>query len=75
MPVQFLSILLFWLTIMFTSFGLLAPRNATVITVLLFCALSVAGAVFLILELDRPFHGLITVPADPLRYAHDHLNQ
>lgn len=74
-PLPFLAILLFWLTLTFASFGLLAPPNATVIAVLFLCALSIAGAVFLILEMGRPFEGLITVSADPLRYAYAHLNQ
>jgi hypothetical protein len=74
-PVPFLSVLLFWLTITFASFGLFAPRNATVVSVLCVCALSVAGAVFLVLEMDGPFEGLITVSADPLTYALAHLNQ
>ena len=73
-PVPFLVILLFWLTITFTSFGLFAPRNITVVTVLVVCALSVASAVFLLLEMDGPFDGLLKVSADPLRYAHAHLN-
>ncbi len=74
-PVPFLVILLFWLTIIFASFGLFAPRNATVLMVLFVCALSVASAVFLVLELDTPFGGLLKVSADPLRYALAHLNQ
>jgi len=74
-PVPFLSILLFWLTVTFASFGLFAPRNATAITLLLVCALSVAGAVFLVLELDGPFDGLITVSPEPMKYALAHLGQ
>jgi hypothetical protein len=74
-PVPFLVILLFWLTITFASFGMFAPRNATVLTVLFVCALSVSLAVFLILEMDAPFDGLVKVSADPLRYAYAHLNQ
>ncbi len=74
-PAPFLAILLFWLTITFTSFGLFAPRNATVLAALFVCALSVAGSVFLILELDGPFDGLITVSSEPLRYAVAHVDQ
>ena len=74
-PVPFLVILLFWLTIIFASFGVFAPRNALVLTVLFVCALSVSLAVFLVLEMDTPFDGLLKVSADPLRYAHAHLNQ
>jgi hypothetical protein len=73
-PAPFLAILLFWLTITFASFGLFAPRNATVIMVLLVCALSVSSAVFLVLEMDGPFDGLIKVSDEPWRYAYAHLN-
>jgi hypothetical protein len=74
-PLPFLVVLLFWLTITFASFGLFAPRNATVITVLFVCALSVGGAVFLIAEMDGPFDGILKVSAEPLRYTIAHLNQ
>ncbi len=74
-PTLFLGVLVFWLTITFASFGLFAPRNATVVAVLFVCALSVAGAVFLLMELDGPFEGLIKVSPDPLRFAYSHLNQ
>jgi Protein of unknown function (DUF4239) len=68
-PIPFLVVLVFWLCIIFASFGLFAPRNATVIAVLCVCALSVAGAIFLILELDRSFEGLLQVSSAPLRAA------
>jgi hypothetical protein len=74
-PRPFLVILLFWLTISFVSFGLFAPRNATVIVVLGVCALSVASALFLILEMDAPFDGLLRVSPDALRYVHVRLNE
>ncbi len=74
-PKPFLAILVFWLTITFASFGLFAPRNLTVLTALVVCALSVSSAVFLILEMDGPFDGLIKVSTEPLLYAHAHLNQ
>ncbi len=74
-PMPFLVILVFWLTITFASFGLFAPRHGTVLAVLFVCALSVGSAVFLVLEMDTPFDGLIRVSSDPLRYAHVHLNQ
>jgi len=74
-PLPFLVILLFWLTFTFASFGLFAPRSAMVLWVLFLCALSVGGAVFLILEMDTPFEGLLRISADPWRYALAHLNQ
>jgi hypothetical protein len=74
-PMPFLVLLVFWVTIIFLSFGLFAPRNATVIATLFLCALSVSGAIFLIMELDRPFGGLIQISSAPLRNAIAHLGQ
>jgi hypothetical protein len=64
-----LVVLVFWLTILFVGYGLLAPRNATVVAVLLVCTLSVSGAVFLLLELATPFAGIMRVSSAPLRDA------
>jgi hypothetical protein len=75
LPMPFLVVLLFWLTMLHVSFGLFAPRNATVIIVLLICALSLSGAIFLILEMSRPLDGLIKVSSAPLLKALEHLGQ
>jgi hypothetical protein len=74
-PRPFLVILLFWVTIIFNSFGLFARPNATVIASLFVCALSVSAAVYLILDMDQPFTGLIQVSSAPLRDALAHLGQ
>jgi hypothetical protein len=63
----FLSVLVFWLAILFAGFGMLTPRNATVIVTLAIGALSVAGAVFLILELSEPYAGLLQIPSTGVR--------
>lgn len=68
-PVPFLVVLVFWLTILFGSFGMLAPRNPTVLAVLFVSALSVSGALYLVLELDQPFQGLIQISSAPLHNA------
>lgn len=65
----FLVIVTFWLTVLYVSFGLFAPRNETAVVTLLISALSVAGAMFLILDLDRPFSGFMQIPDTPLRNA------
>lgn len=64
-----------WLAITFASFGLFARPNTLVITILFVCALSIASAVFLVLEMDGPFDGLIRVSAQPLRRAVVQLNR
>jgi Protein of unknown function (DUF4239) len=66
LPLTFLVMLVCWLTMLHMSFGLFAPHNATVIIVLLLCALSVSGAVFLILEMNHPLSGFIKVSSAPM---------
>ena len=64
---------MFWLTILLAAFGLFAPRHATVAVALFVCALSLSAAIFLILEMDRPFEGFISVSAEPMRTALAHM--
>lgn len=68
-----LVVMIFWLTVVFTSFGLFAPRNATAIASLCAAGLSVAGAIFLILEMYLPYNGLVKISSAPLRAALAHL--
>jgi len=75
LPMPFLVLLLFWLTLLHMSFGLFAPRNATVLLVLFLCALSVSGAIFLILEMNHPLSGFIKVSSAPMLKALEHLGQ
>jgi hypothetical protein len=74
-PLPFLGVVIFWLTVTFGSFGLFSPQNGTVIVVLAIAAFSVAAAMFLVLELDGPYDGVIKVSSGPLRYALEHLGQ
>jgi hypothetical protein len=64
-----LAVLVFWLIATFVSFGIFAPPNATVIASLFVSALSVAGAIFLLLEMYTPYAGLIHISSAPLRAA------
>jgi len=69
LPVPFLAILTFWLAIIFASFGMLSPTNATLTAALTVFAVSVSGALFLVLELNQPFNGLLELSSAPLRNA------
>ena len=62
-----LVILVSWVTVIFASFGMNAPRNGTVVAVFLICALAIGGAIFLILEMDRPMDGIMQISSWPLR--------
>lgn len=68
-------VMIFWLTIVFVSWGLFAPSNGTVIATFFVAALAVSGAVFLILEMYTPYGGLIRISSAPLRAAFAHLGQ
>lgn len=68
-----LIILLSWLVVIFFGFSLIAPPNATTTLALFASAFSVAGAIFLILELDHPFGGLIHIPSEPIANVLSHL--
>ena len=69
LPIPFLLILIFWLSIIFASFGLLSPFNHTLSVALTVFALSASGALFLVLELSQPFSGLLQLSSSPLRNA------
>ncbi|HEY3177980.1 MAG TPA: hypothetical protein VGL25_03770 [Casimicrobiaceae bacterium] len=68
-PRAFLMVLVFWLVVIFASLGLFAPRNATVYAIIFVCTVSVATAVFLILEMDQPYAGVLQISDAPLRSA------
>ena len=70
-----LVVMVFWLTIIFTSWGLLASRNGTLIVTIIVVALCVSGAIFLILELYTPYRGWIHVSDAPIRAALAHLSR
>ena len=67
------AVMVFWLTVVFFSFGLFAPRNPTAIASLFAAALSVSGAILLILEMYSPYAGLMQISSAPLRSALEQL--
>jgi hypothetical protein len=68
-----LVVVVCWLVIIFLAFSLLAPPNATTALSLVAAALSVSGAIFLVLELDHPFGGMIRIPSAPMLAVVDRL--
>jgi len=68
-PLPFLGVLALWLIIIFASFSLFSSLNATVFISLALFALSSSCAIYLILELGRPFTGLMMISSAPLREA------
>ncbi|VTU00417.1 Uncharacterized protein OS=Pseudomonas sp. GM41(2012) GN=PMI27_000413 PE=4 SV=1: DUF4239 [Gemmataceae bacterium] len=74
-PTLLLVMLGVWQGVLFAGFGLLAPRNATTVGVLTVCMLSVSGALYVVLELDRPFEGVVRVSDAPLRAVLAHMGE
>jgi hypothetical protein len=74
-PWAFFVVVVSWLAVIFASFGLYAPRNASVIAALLIAALTLAGPIFMMLEMDQPYGGLVKIPSTSLRVALDQLGK
>jgi hypothetical protein len=73
--VPFASVVILWLAIVFASFGLNAPRNALVCVTISIAAVSIASVIYLILDLDSPFTGVIAVSSHAMRGALAHLSR
>ena len=74
-PWAFFVVVVSWLAVIFASFGLFAPRNASVIAALLVAAIALAGPIFMMLEMDQPYGGLVKIPSTSLRVALDQLGK
>jgi hypothetical protein len=68
-PMPFLIVLIFWISIIFANFSLFADPKPIVISALVVFALSAAAAIFLVLELGQPFSGIMQISSIPLRSA------
>ena len=71
----FVTVLVFWLLIVFTVFGILTPFNMLTVIIVGMTAISVASSIYLILDLDTPFDGYIAISSQPLRDALWHMDQ
>ncbi len=70
--IPLLGVVTSWLVVIFVSFGLLAPRNATVFVTLIVCALAVSAAIFIIMSMYSPFQGVLKIPPTAV---HDAMSQ
>jgi hypothetical protein len=68
-PKAVLFLLVFWLTLLFGSYTLFSPSNPTSKATMTLCAIAIAGAIGMILELERGFGGLVQVSPQPMNYA------
>ena len=75
LPLPFVGAVTLWLTLLFASFGLFAPRNATVLVALFCCAFAVSAAVKLVLDMDTPFAGRIRLVRPPIHLSSEPMEQ
>jgi hypothetical protein len=68
-----LVVLVSWVMVIFASFGLNAPRNGSVVVAFLICSLAIGGAIFLILEMDRPMDGVMQISSWPVENVLAHM--
>jgi hypothetical protein len=69
LPTFLVAILVGWLFVLFVSFSLFSPLNATAVGAIVVIALSAAGAFFLIFEMFHPFDGVMQIDKQPLLRA------
>jgi hypothetical protein len=62
-----LLIVVLWLMTIFLGFSLIAPAVATAMAALIASAFCAAGAIYLILEMDQPFIGIVRLSSKPMR--------
>jgi hypothetical protein len=74
-PMPLLVTLVVWLSVIFGAFGLFGSFNWTVLVTLCLGALSTSAAIFLILEMNTPLNGVITVSVNPMRDAFNMLGR
>jgi hypothetical protein len=70
-PPPYIYAVIFWVGTLFFGYAIFAPRNATVVVAFLVCSFSMAMAVNLIMDADRPFAGIIQIPKTAMQQALD----
>jgi hypothetical protein len=67
--IPLLVMLVFWFSVTFCGFGIVSPSNPTTVTAMALCAVSISGAIFLMLEMYSPFQGLVRISSAPIEQA------
>jgi hypothetical protein len=62
LPPPLLIVLAFWFAALFAAYSMYAEINVVTISALFICAASVAGAMFLLFQMNNPFSGIMAIP-------------
>jgi hypothetical protein len=65
----FYRVLIFWLMVIFASFGLIAPRHSLSVITIALCAVSLSTAIFVIIDLSHPYTGFFSISSATTRAA------
>lgn len=66
-------LLVSWIVAIFISFGINAPRHATMMAAFLVVSVAIGSSMFLVLEMDTPFEGVLRVSSRPMQIALTHM--
>ena len=69
LPLPFLVVMVFWLSMLLFGINLFVAPNKIVIASMFVATLCLSAAIYLILQLDNPFEGLMRISSAPLRRA------
>jgi hypothetical protein len=72
-PLPLLGAMVIWLTVIFISFGLFAPRNATTVAALFFAAFALAAAVKITIDMET-LQGRVRISSAPMLHALEEIN-
>jgi hypothetical protein len=72
-PLPFLGAVVLWLSVLFLSYGIFAPRNLTAVIAIFMCAFAVAAAIKLMLDMEAPFEGGIRLSSPPIHLSSEPL--
>lgn len=66
-------LLVSWIVAIFISFGINAPRHATMIAAFFVVSVAIGSSMFLVLEMDTPFEGVLRISSRPMQIALTHM--
>lgn len=69
LPHEVIVLLVLWLIVLFWVYGVYTPKHSTSVIVFFLAAGAASGAILLIIELETPHHGFVTISGAPLQHA------
>jgi hypothetical protein len=74
LPHEVILLLVVWLILLFGVYGLYTPKHLTSLIVFMLASGAASAAILLIIELETPHHGFVTISGAPLQHAIDFID-